>query len=80
VSLRPVTEEAAFEEFVREVRDRLTALETGGGIRGVVSFGDTIQIGDVEVTVKPGGGHPDGLVITVRNLKTGETSRLATLS
>lgn len=38
-------------QLLREIIDRLEALENGGAIRGIVSFGPVIQVGDVRVRV-----------------------------
>lgn len=66
--------------WIREVNERLEKLEQGGGHSGVVSFGDTIQIGNMELTVLSGGGTDHGLIVELRNLTTGSTTRLAEIS
>lgn len=58
--------------LLREILDRLTDLENGGAIRGIVSFGPVIRIGDVKVSVVATTGDNRDLIF--ENVLTGAQS------
>lgn len=71
------TEKDALRDLLREVLDRLTALERGGAYEGIISFGPQMQIGDVFVTVTPNPANlPDGRLLTFRNVLTDATDTI----
>lgn len=74
----PTTREA-MQKLLSEILDRLERLEKGSGLKGVVSFGPVVQVGDVQLKVVavPGPGNHRNLVAT--NVLTGATATVATL-
>lgn len=58
----------------REILRRLDAIENGSAIAGQVSFGPTIQIGDVLVEITNGVGTHRNIVFT--NVLSGATSTI----
>lgn len=59
--------------LLRDILDRLERIESGNVFgNGRISFGNVIQIGDVELAVTNGVGN--ARILTFRNLKNGATS------
>ncbi len=62
----------------RSIFDRLDRIESLAFLgRGKISFGPTIQIGDVELFVVNGSGNTR--ILKARNVLNGNTSTIATL-
>lgn len=61
-------------DTLRDLEERIYRLENGGATAGLISFGDAIQVGDVEIRVTDAGGQNRNLVF--RNVLTGATSTI----
>lgn len=68
------TPDRVMRDRLRATEDRLTRLETGLNYTGLVSFGNSIQIGDVKITVSATGG--DNRTVTFLNVLNGLTSTI----
>lgn len=69
----PILDEA-LAQWMRDIEDRLRRAEQGAMFAGHVSFGPSIQIGDIQVTIlKAVGTHR---TIEFKNLLSGATSTI----
>ena len=66
----PISEQE-MRDFIRRTSQRLNDLESGGAIRGQVSFGPVIQIGDVLISILNGSGTQR--IVQFKNVLSGAT-------
>lgn len=64
------TADDAMAALLREILDRLDGVESLKAFAGLVSFGNTIQVGGVQIIVSGGTGAK---TVTFKNLDTGAT-------